>query len=171
MFRKREVCKGRPHQFQFPEDLIKNEFSLDEQELTKEKWVAYKRALDFIHQFDSSYDPLSSFNPFEEKIKFLVFYFEDLMQTLKEKREAIMQNDPDKVKLVLAKPGFAKAIPPSDYVMHRKSKYSVMMLVTGEPSTSRGKRAIEDVINIQDSPKRQRVGKEVETDEPQYSPS
>lgn len=90
VFRKRAVCKSRPHQFQFLEDLIRNEFSLDEQELRKEKWVAYKRGLDFIHQFDSSYDPLSSFTHFEEKVKFLILYFEDLMQTLKEKREAIM---------------------------------------------------------------------------------
>lgn len=171
MFRKRAVCKGRPHQFHFLEDMIRNEFNLDEQELRKEKWAAYKRALDFIHQFDSSYDPLSSFNPFEKKIKFFILYFEDLMQTLKEKREAIMRNDPDRVRLVLAKPSFAKAIPLGDYVMHKKSKYSVMIPMTGEPSTSRGKREIEDVIDIQDSPKRQRVGKEVQTDEPLYSPS
>lgn len=82
-----------------------------------------------------------------------------------------MQNDPDKVKLVLAKPSFAKAIPPSNYVMYKKSKDTVMMPVTSEPSTSKGKRKIEDVIDIKDSPKRQKVGKEVETDEPQYSPS
>lgn len=30
MLRKRVVCRGRSHQFQFPEDLIRNEFDLDE---------------------------------------------------------------------------------------------------------------------------------------------
>lgn len=79
MFKKRAICRGRPHQFQFLEDLIRNEFDLDEQELRKEKWVAYKKALDFVHQFDTSYDPLSSFHPFKEKIKFLILCFEDVM--------------------------------------------------------------------------------------------
>lgn len=139
--------------------------------MRKEKWVPYKRALDFIHQFDSSYDPLSNFNPFEEKIKFLILYFEDLIQTLKEKREAIIRDNPDKAKLVLAKPAFAKAIPSGNYVMHKKPKCSVLVPVTGQPSTSKGKREIEDVIDKQDYPKRQRVGKEVQTGEPVYSPS
>lgn len=93
------------------------------------------------------------------------------MQTLKEKREAIMQNEPDKAKMVLAKLAFVRDIPRGDYVMHKRSKYTMIMPVTCEPSTSKGKRKIEDVIDIQDSPKKQRVGKEIEPDEPQYSPS
>lgn len=87
----------------------------------------------------------------------MILYFEDLMKTLKEKREAILKNDPEKAKLVLAKPAFAKAIPPSEYVMHKRPKYNVLMPLRGESSTSKGKRAIEDVVEIQDSPKRQRV--------------
>lgn len=49
MFKKRVRCAGRAHQFHFPEDLIRNEFNLDEQELRKEKWITYKKAIDFIH--------------------------------------------------------------------------------------------------------------------------
>lgn len=135
MFRRRAVRKGRPHQFHFPDDLSRNEFSLDVQELRKEKWVAYKKGLDFIHQFDSSYDPLSSFTPFEEKIKFLIIYFEDLMQTLKEKREAVIRDNLDKARLVLVKPIFVKPIPSGNYVMHKKAKYNVLMPIIGEPST------------------------------------
>lgn len=125
MLRKRVVCRGRPHQFQFLEDLIRNEFDLDEQELRKEKWVAYKKALDFVHQFDANYDPLSSFFPFEEKIKFLIVFFEDVMQTLREKREAMIKSNPEKARMVLSRSASTRAIPPGDYTLHKKSNYSV----------------------------------------------
>lgn len=170
IFRKRAICKGRPHQFQFPKDLIKNEFDLDEQELRKEKWVAYKKALNFVHQFDNSYYPLSSFHPFEEKAKFPTLCFEAIMKTIKKKREAMIKNNLEKARLGLARSTSAKAIPLGDYVLHRKSKYSVLVPTTGEPSTSKGKRKIQDVIDIQEYPKKQRVGKEVQTNEPMYSP-
>lgn len=49
MFRKRVICGGKAHQFHFLEDLIGNEFSLDKHELRKEKWIAFKKAIDFIH--------------------------------------------------------------------------------------------------------------------------
>lgn len=140
MFRMRAVCKGRPHQFQFPENLIRNEFNLNEQELTKEKRVAYKKALDFVHQFDTSYDPLSNFHPFEEKVKFLILCFQDVMQTLKEKREVVIKNKPEKARLVLTRSTSTKGIPPGDYMLHKKSNYSVLMPIIGEPSTSKGKR-------------------------------
>lgn len=148
MFRKKVACRGRPHQFQFPEDLIRNEFDLDEQELRKEKWVAYKKAFDFVHQFDASYDPLSSFFPLEEKIKFLIVCFEDVMQTLKEKREAVIKSNPEKARMILSKSASTKAIPPGDYTLHKKSGYSMLVPTTGEPSTSKGKRKVQDVIHI-----------------------
>lgn len=93
------------------------------------------------------------------------------MQTLKEKREVIVRNDPEKANLVLAKPSFAKAIPPGEYVMHKRPKYSVLVPVRGVSSTSKGKRPIEDVVEIQDSPKRKRVGKWIQTSEPLCFPS
>lgn len=49
--------------------------------------------------------------PFEEKVKFFILYFEDLMETSKENREEILKNDPEKAKLVLAKPAYAKTVP------------------------------------------------------------
>lgn len=154
MFKKRARCVGKAHQFHFLEDLIRNEFNLDEQEIRKEKWIAFKKDLDFIHHFDSNYDPLVSFHPFEEKIKFLVVYFEDLMQNLKEKKDVVMKSNPEKDKLVLSKPACAKVIPSSEYIMHKRLKYSVLMSIRDEPSTSKGKRAIENVLEVQDSPQR-----------------
>lgn len=82
-----------------------------------------------------------------------------------------MKANPEKTKLVLAKLAYAKVIPPGEYVMHKRSKYSVLMSIRDDPSTSKGKRAIEDVVEVQESPKRQRVGKEVQTSELLYSPS
>lgn len=171
IFKKKVRCGGRAHQFHFLEDLIRNEFNLDEQEVRKEKWIAFKKTLDFIQHFDRNYDPLASFNPFEEKIKYLVVYFEDLMQTLKEKKEVVIGVDPEKPKLVLAKPAYAKVVPSGEYVMYKRSRYNVVMPKRDEPSTLKGKRPIEDVIELQASPKRQRLGKEVQTNEPLYSPS
>lgn len=115
--------------------------------------MAYKKALDFVHQFDVSYDPLSSFFPFEEKIKFLIVCFEDVMQTLKEKREDVIKRNPEKARMVLSRSSYTRAIPPGDYTLHKKSNYSVLMPTIGGPSTSKGKRKIQDVIDIQESPK------------------
>lgn len=133
--------------------------------------MAYKKALDFLHQFDASYDPLSSFFPFEEKIKFLIVFFVDVMQTLKEKIEAMVKNKPEKARMVLSRSASTRAIPPNDYTLHKKSNYSVLMPTTREASASKGKRKIQDVIDIQESPKKQRVEKEVQSDTPLYSPS
>lgn len=117
MFRKNVKCGGRIHQFHFLEDLIRNKFNLDEKEVRKEKWLVFKKTLDFVQHFDKNYDPLNSFHPFEEKIKFLVDYFEDAMQTLHEKKDVVMKEDLEKDKLVLAKTIFTKVVPPSEYVM------------------------------------------------------
>lgn len=43
MFRKKVRCGAKIHQFHFPEDLIRNEFNLVEQEVRKEKWLVYKK--------------------------------------------------------------------------------------------------------------------------------
>lgn len=93
------------------------------------------------------------------------------MQVLKEKREIILKNDLEKVKLILAKPAFAKAVPLGEYAIHKRSTYNVLMPTRDEPSSSKGKRPVIDVVEIQDSPKRQRVGKEIQIGEALYSPS
>lgn len=80
-------------------------------------------------------------------------------------------NDPEKAQVVLAKLAFAKALPPGDYVMHKRLTYNVLMPTKGESSSSKGKKPLVDVVEIQDSPKRQRAGKEVQTTELLYSPS
>ena len=42
----------------FPEDIIRNVFTLQEQELRKEKWIVFSTTLEFINAFDPKYDPL-----------------------------------------------------------------------------------------------------------------
>lgn len=160
MFRKKVRCSHKIHQFHFPEDLIRNEFNLDQQEGKKEKWLAYKKTLDFVQFFDKNYDPLKSFHPFEERINYLIGYFEGAMQTLNEKKAALMKAGPEKAKLVFTKPLLAKVIPPGEYVMYKKSGYNVVMPRMDEPSMSKGKRPMEDALQSQASPKRQGLEKE-----------
>lgn len=108
-------------------DLIRNEFNLAEQEVRKKKWSVFKKTLDFVQHFDKNYDPLKSFNPFGEKINFLIEYFEDAMENLNEKKDAVIKADPEKAKFILTKPIFAKIIPPGEYVMYKKLDYNVVM--------------------------------------------
>ena len=42
----------------YPEDIIRNVFTLQEQELRKEKWIVFSTTLEFINAFDPKYDPL-----------------------------------------------------------------------------------------------------------------
>lgn len=58
VFRRRDKVGSKDHEPYFPEDIIRNEFSLQEQEIKKEKWRVYSRVLEFIHCFDDEYKPL-----------------------------------------------------------------------------------------------------------------
>ena len=63
MFRLRIKLEKIDHEFYYPEDIIRNEFSLQEQETKKEKWRVYSRVLELIHHFDKDYNPLDKVEP------------------------------------------------------------------------------------------------------------
>ena len=84
----RQSIKGGKfvHEFNFPKDLIRNEFDLNRQDLNKEKWIAYDKLLDIVHKMDLKYDPLLEFSPYHKKIDFLMKNFKEIMDTLRTKK-------------------------------------------------------------------------------------
>ena len=86
LFRQRINGGKFAHEFNFPEDLIRNEFDLNRQELNKEKWIAYSKLLDIVHEMDPTYDPLMEFTPYHKRIDFLMKNFKEIMETLTTKK-------------------------------------------------------------------------------------
>lgn len=86
LFRQRIKGGKFAHVFNFPEDLIRNEFDLGRQELNKEKWIAYEKLLALVHKLDPKYDPLMEFTPFHKRIDFLMSNFREIMSSLRTKK-------------------------------------------------------------------------------------
>ena len=59
IFRQRTKAKKYTHSFYYPNDIVKNELSLLEQEVKKEKRRVFSKTMDFISSFDKQYDPLA----------------------------------------------------------------------------------------------------------------
>ena len=74
------------HEFYFPKDIIRNEYSLEEQETKKEKWRVYSKLVDFIHCFDADYSPLSNVVSIADKINKLMNTFPKIMKEMNEKK-------------------------------------------------------------------------------------
>jgi hypothetical protein len=86
LFRTRIKGAKLVHQMNFPEDLIRNEFNLEVQELNKEMWVAYDKLLTIVHKMDPKYDPLIDFNLHHKNIDFLLLNFKEIMGMMNTKR-------------------------------------------------------------------------------------
>lgn len=54
MFRDKIRYALMEHQSYFHEDIIRNEFDLQTQEIKKEKWIIYNKTIDFIRNFDKN---------------------------------------------------------------------------------------------------------------------
>lgn len=193
MFKKRAKCAMINHIFNFPEDIIRNVAKIQEQEVMKEKWLVYKKTLDFIWQFDSGWDPLKSITPMGKKIDTLMNCFQGVFQTLNEKKEKVMKDDPEKARQLLSKHVFAKGLPPGRYVVQKKTGYNVVipeqsqqkqMDKRGIPSTSQQVGKQKEIMEIPDSPqiaediidspppsKRKRLEERPVHVEEEYSPS
>ena len=52
LFRQREKAKKYSHIFYYLEDVVRNELSLLEQEVKKEKWRVFSKTMDFVLSFD-----------------------------------------------------------------------------------------------------------------------
>ena len=58
LLRERTKAKSLIQTMYFLEDFIRNVFSLQEQEVRKEKWVVFSKVLEFINSFKPNYNPL-----------------------------------------------------------------------------------------------------------------
>ena len=52
IFRQRTKTKKYTHIFYYPKDVIRNELSLLEHEVKKEKWRVFSKTMDFVSIFD-----------------------------------------------------------------------------------------------------------------------
>ena len=89
------------HELYFPKDVIRNEYSLQEQETKKEKWRVYSKVLDFIHCFDVDYSPLSNVVTVIDKINKLMSTFPKIMEAMNEKKQFFIDSYLDKFKEVM----------------------------------------------------------------------
>ena len=79
LFRERSKAKIQKKIVYFPEDIIRNNFSLQEQELRKEKWIVYNKVLNFINAFDPDYVALADRKYWGMKIDMLMDNFARIM--------------------------------------------------------------------------------------------
>ena len=56
LLRERVKASHMIHQVYYLEDIIRNVFTLQEQEVRKEKWIVFNKTLEFINAFDPQYD-------------------------------------------------------------------------------------------------------------------
>ena len=77
---------GIKHDPYYPEDIIRNELSLQEHETKKEKWRVYSWVLEFIHCFDKKYNPLDNANTEADRINKLMSTFPRIMEAMNEKK-------------------------------------------------------------------------------------
>ncbi len=75
LLRERVRASQMVHQVYYPKDIIKNIFTLQEQELRKEKWIVFSKNLEFINAFDPQYDPLKDKKYWGDKIHALMNNF------------------------------------------------------------------------------------------------
>ena len=83
-----KASKMKQHVY-YPEDIIRNIFTLQEQELRKEKWMVSSKTLEFINDFDLHYDPLKDKKYWEAKMQTLMNNFSKIIQAMNEKMDSV----------------------------------------------------------------------------------
>ena len=83
-------------QVYYPEDVTRNIFTLQEQELRKEKCIVLSKTLEFINTFDPHYDPLEDKIYWGAKMQALMNNFTMIIQTMNEKKAMYVKTYPDK---------------------------------------------------------------------------
>lgn len=86
VFRFRAKGGSKKHEPYFPKDLIRIEFSLEEQETKKEKWRVFSRVSEFIHCFDKDYKPLGDTKTKTDRINKLMITFPEIMESMNAKK-------------------------------------------------------------------------------------
>ena len=73
------------HQFDFPEDVMRNEENMTIQANKKSYWKTYEEMLSQILQIDPSYDPLPNCKDWAQRVRIVLNNFVDVYDTMNEK--------------------------------------------------------------------------------------
>ena len=135
----RHRIKLRPFEdeFYFSEDVIRNEYSLQEQEIEKEKWRVYSKVLNFINYFDKDYNPLSNDVTTGDRMKKLMSTFPEIMEVMNEKKQHFINSFPDKVGEVMRRQGFTPIIGAGQIIVQRRPGYTIIQ--NQRPIVDKGK--------------------------------
>ena len=114
------------HNSYYPEDIIRNEFSLQEQETKKEKWRVYSWVLEFIHCFDNKYDPLDNAITEVEKISKLMNTFPKIMEVMNEKKQFFIDSYPDKAREVMRRLAFTPNVRTDKIIVQKRPGYTII---------------------------------------------
>ena len=98
LFRQRTRAKKYTHVFYYLEDIIRNELSLLELEVKKEKWRVFSETMDFVSSFDKQYDPLGDYQLLDDRVNKLMTHFTTIMEVLNGKKTILIRNNPYRAK-------------------------------------------------------------------------
>ena len=149
------------HDSYYPEDIIRNEFSLQEQETKKEKWRVYSRVLEFIHYFDKNYGPLDNASTEADKIKKLMNNFPEIMKAMNEKKQLLIDSHPNKAREVMRRLAFTPKVGTGQIIVQKKPGYTV--IPSKKVPVDKGKQVMGSTSMVleerpeEPSPKRQKI--------------
>ena len=84
--------------FYYVEDIVRNELSLLNQEVKKEKWRVFSKTMNFVSFFYKKYDPLGDYKLLGDRVNKLMTHFAIIMEVLNEKKSILIRNNPDKAR-------------------------------------------------------------------------
>ena len=163
------------HEFYCSEDIIRNEYSLQEQETKKEKWRVYSKVLDFIHYFDVDYSPLSNGVTTADKINKIMSTFPKIMEAMNEKKQFFINSFPDKAREVIRKTQFTPNIGAGQLTDKKNPSYTI--IYNKRTIVDKGKQIIGSTSAIleerppEPSPKRRKIIREEDPHVEENSPS
>ena len=150
----------------YPEDIIRNIFTLHEQELRKEKWIVFSTTLEFINAFDPKYDPLKDKKYWGAKMQALMNNFAAIIQAMNEKKETCVKAYPERAAEVQRKMNSRNVVTPGQYTLQKRAGYVVIQNV------QQSQRQQRQIPGSPPATKRQRLEQGSSSSQTeQYSPS
>ena len=129
ILRERTKAKSTTQKVYLPKDIIRNIFSLQEQEVMKDKWIVFNKFLEFINAFDSNYDSLKDKKYWGAKMYVLMNNFSAIMQTMNEKKATYVKTYPDRVADVQRRINNKNIGAPGQYTLQKRAGYVIMQNV------------------------------------------
>ena len=117
LLRERVKASHMVQQVYYLEDVIINIFTLQEQELRKEKRIVFIKTLEFINTFDPHYDPLKDKNYWGAKMEVLMNNFTMIIQTMNEKKAIYVETYPNKPTELQRRINSRNVVAPGQYTL------------------------------------------------------